>query len=185
MSDCILTCEWRHFVSLLFLSVAWDYRKGHWLSNRTLLGVLHLILPVFFNGDSSCTPLSRTVLLCHCLQAQGTVTAVQLQTEAPVATATGQQVQTLQVVVWTRTPSSAFFLHALSAYVLWASPACLSILSCHYPRPALPPTPMRTCSDMPSRVPWELDAMWLPFTKKKRLQMIWNHHFCQQPLRIV
>ncbi|XP_041952783.1 nuclear transcription factor Y, alpha, like isoform X4 [Alosa pseudoharengus] len=31
-------------------------------------------------------------------QAQGTVTAVQLQTEAPVATATGQQVQTLQVV---------------------------------------------------------------------------------------
>ncbi|XP_056629302.1 nuclear transcription factor Y, alpha, like isoform X2 [Triplophysa dalaica] len=30
-------------------------------------------------------------------QAQGTVTAVQLQTEAPVATATGQQVQTLQV----------------------------------------------------------------------------------------
>lgn len=34
-----------------------------------------------------------------CPQAQGTVTAVQLQTEAPVATATGQQVQTLQVVV--------------------------------------------------------------------------------------
>ncbi|KAI7797835.1 putative nuclear transcription factor Y subunit alpha-like, partial [Triplophysa rosa] len=31
-------------------------------------------------------------------QAQGTITAVQLQTEAPVATATGQQVQTLQVV---------------------------------------------------------------------------------------
>ncbi|XP_051951097.1 nuclear transcription factor Y, alpha, like isoform X3 [Xyrauchen texanus] len=31
-------------------------------------------------------------------QAQGTVTTVQLQTEAPVATATGQQVQTLQVV---------------------------------------------------------------------------------------
>lgn len=34
-----------------------------------------------------------------CLQAQGTVTAVQLQTEAPVVTASGQQVQTLQVVV--------------------------------------------------------------------------------------
>lgn len=33
------------------------------------------------------------------LQAQGTVTAVQLQTEAPVVTASGQQVQTLQVVV--------------------------------------------------------------------------------------
>ncbi|TNM87180.1 hypothetical protein fugu_007410 [Takifugu bimaculatus] len=32
-------------------------------------------------------------------QAQGTVTAVQLQTEAPVVTASGQQVQTLQVVV--------------------------------------------------------------------------------------
>ncbi|XP_073327109.1 nuclear transcription factor Y, alpha, like isoform X3 [Pagrus major] len=31
-------------------------------------------------------------------QAQGTVTAVQLQTEAPVVTASGQQVQTLQVV---------------------------------------------------------------------------------------
>uniref|UniRef100_A0A3Q3K6L1 Nuclear transcription factor Y subunit n=1 Tax=Monopterus albus TaxID=43700 RepID=A0A3Q3K6L1_MONAL len=31
-------------------------------------------------------------------QTQGTVTAVQLQTEAPVATASGQQVQTLQVV---------------------------------------------------------------------------------------
>ncbi|XP_052460253.1 nuclear transcription factor Y subunit alpha isoform X6 [Carassius gibelio] len=31
-------------------------------------------------------------------QAQGTVTAVQLQTEAPITTATGQQVQTLQVV---------------------------------------------------------------------------------------
>ncbi|XP_052460251.1 nuclear transcription factor Y subunit alpha isoform X4 [Carassius gibelio] len=30
-------------------------------------------------------------------QAQGTVTAVQLQTEAPITTATGQQVQTLQV----------------------------------------------------------------------------------------
>uniref|UniRef100_A0A8C6U643 Nuclear transcription factor Y subunit n=1 Tax=Neogobius melanostomus TaxID=47308 RepID=A0A8C6U643_9GOBI len=33
-----------------------------------------------------------------CLQTQGTVTAVQLQTEAPVVTASGQQVQTLQVV---------------------------------------------------------------------------------------
>lgn len=33
------------------------------------------------------------------LQAQGTVTAVQLQTDAPVVTASGQQVQTLQVVV--------------------------------------------------------------------------------------
>ncbi|KAA8591148.1 hypothetical protein FQN60_002091 [Etheostoma spectabile] len=32
-------------------------------------------------------------------QTQGTVTAVQLQTEAPVVTASGQQVQTLQVVV--------------------------------------------------------------------------------------
>lgn len=38
-------------------------------------------------------------VMWDCPQAQGTVTAVQLQTEAPVATATGQQVQTLQVVV--------------------------------------------------------------------------------------
>lgn len=35
---------------------------------------------------------------------QGTVTAVQLQTEAPVAAAAGQQVQTLQVVVRTPRP---------------------------------------------------------------------------------
>ncbi|XP_052340659.1 nuclear transcription factor Y subunit alpha-like isoform X1 [Oncorhynchus keta] len=39
-------------------------------------------------------------MLCMlpCLQTQGTVTAVQLQTEAAVMTASGQQVQTLQVV---------------------------------------------------------------------------------------
>lgn len=38
-------------------------------------------------------------IILPCLQTQGTVTAVQLQTEAPVVTASGQQVQTLQVVV--------------------------------------------------------------------------------------
>lgn len=38
-------------------------------------------------------------IVLPCSQAQGTVTAVQLQTEAPVVTASGQQVQTLQVVV--------------------------------------------------------------------------------------
>ena len=38
-------------------------------------------------------------IVLPCLQTQGTVTAVQLQTEAPVVTASGQQVQTLQVVV--------------------------------------------------------------------------------------
>lgn len=36
---------------------------------------------------------------CSCSQQQGGVTAVQLQTEAQVASASGQQVQTLQVVV--------------------------------------------------------------------------------------
>ena len=41
---------------------------------------------------------SDTVIWAYS-QAQATVTAVQLQTEAPVATAAGQQVQTLQVVV--------------------------------------------------------------------------------------
>ncbi|KAM4609991.1 nuclear transcription factor Y, alpha, like isoform 2-T2 [Polymixia lowei] len=41
--------------------------------------------------------LPETVALLPCLQTQGTVTAVQLQTEAPVVTASGQQVQTLQV----------------------------------------------------------------------------------------
>lgn len=56
-------------------------------------------------------------------QAQGTVTAVQLQTEAPVATATGQQVQTLQVVVWTLTLTRRLFvLHCQ----MWAHPACLA-----------------------------------------------------------
>lgn len=38
-------------------------------------------------------------IVLPCLQTQGTVTAVQLQTDAPVVTASGQQVQTLQVVV--------------------------------------------------------------------------------------
>ncbi|NXY38543.1 NFYA factor, partial [Pomatorhinus ruficollis] len=38
-------------------------------------------------------------LPCSCSQQQGGVTAVQLQTEAQVASASGQQVQTLQVVV--------------------------------------------------------------------------------------
>lgn len=54
--------------------------------------------PVYFPDND----LSETVLSCitlPCLQTQGTVTAVQLQTEAPVVTASGQQVQTLQVVV--------------------------------------------------------------------------------------
>lgn len=48
-----------------------------------------------------------------CLQAQGTVTAVQLQTEAPVVTASGQQVQTLQVVV--------------------SPPACVSVMTVSQP----------------------------------------------------
>lgn len=46
-----------------------------------------------------CSYLPQTVAVLPCLQTQGTVTAVQLQTEAPVVTASGQQVQTLQVVV--------------------------------------------------------------------------------------
>lgn len=61
-------------------------------------------------NSRSCLQNSRSCLFslsCYdwdsdvlpCLQAQGTVTAVQLQTEAPVVTASGQQVQTLQVVV--------------------------------------------------------------------------------------
>uniref|UniRef100_A0A667ZPA5 Nuclear transcription factor Y subunit n=1 Tax=Myripristis murdjan TaxID=586833 RepID=A0A667ZPA5_9TELE len=44
-----------------------------------------------------CSYLPQTVAVLPCLQTQGTVTAVQLQTEAPVVTASGQQVQTLQV----------------------------------------------------------------------------------------
>lgn len=50
-------------------------------------------------------------------QAQGTVTAVQLQTEAPVATAAGQQVQTLQVVVRSLSLQVCYLSHAASC--LW------------------------------------------------------------------
>lgn len=55
-------------------------------------------VPIYFLGTLL---LSLYIWVCilPCLQTQGTVTAVQLQTEAPVVTASGQQVQTLQVVV--------------------------------------------------------------------------------------
>lgn len=52
--------------------------------------------------DVSCIELFLSfckVSSCSCSLQQGGVTAVQLQTEAQVASASGQQVQTLQVVV--------------------------------------------------------------------------------------
>lgn len=51
--------------------------------------VLNYTFPSWYISSSSCS----------CSQQQGGVTAVQLQTEAQVASASGQQVQTLQVVV--------------------------------------------------------------------------------------
>ncbi|XP_032718148.1 nuclear transcription factor Y subunit alpha isoform X3 [Lontra canadensis] len=65
--------------------------EGSWSSIQQTAIVLQsrlLCRPDRFNSSSSCS----------CSQQQGGVTAVQLQTEAQVASASGQQVQTLQVV---------------------------------------------------------------------------------------
>lgn len=95
--------------------------------------------------------LSETVLSCiilPCLQTQGTVTAVQLQTEAPVVTASGQQVQTLQVVVSPPSPCVTTVLqptslHATSRAVSHDPSLCCLV---HPPSPACLTAAWTACS---------------------------------------